>query len=183
MRECSRAKSRSTRASLIKKGRGEGAMRRIHFCGAVLVLAAAAAAYPAQAQRCVVGLDANGNPNGDCINSTSGGHDSGSYSDPSNGADANFFQSLFQFPVRAFAGAVAMPFCGIYALQGDEGRCFKRNAEGLVNTFPPAKLVPQGTSFFGQASNPSNVPVNSWTPTTATNPSSSAQAVSITRDS
>ena len=57
-------------------------MRRIHFCGAVLVLAAAAAAYPAQAQRCVVGLDANGNPNGDCINSTSGGHDSGSYFRP-----------------------------------------------------------------------------------------------------
>ncbi len=150
----------------------------------LLILGLAGFTHTAAAQRCVMGLDANGNPNGACRDwdSSSGSYDSRSYDDPSNGKNTNFIQSLFQFPMRAFAGAVAAPFCAVYAVQGDDGRCFRRNIEGLANTFPPSKLVPPGTSVFGQPANPSNVQVNSWTPTTATNPTSSAQAVSITRD-
>jgi len=149
----------------------------------LLLLASAGFINNATAQRCVMGLDANGNPNGACQDWSSSSSDRDTYSDPSNGANTNFFQSMFQFPVRALAATVAAPFCGIYAVQGDSGRCFKRNIEGLANTFPPAKLVPQGTSFFGQTATPPNVQVNARTPTTATNPTPSAQAVSITRDS
>lgn len=151
----------------------------------LLVLGSAGFTNSATAQRCVMGLDANGNPNGPCQDwsSSTSSYDRDTYSDPSNGKNTNFLQSLFQFPIRAFAATVAVPFCGIYAVQGDGGRCFQRNVDGLANTFPPAKLVPQGTSFFGQPATPPNVQVNSWTPTTATNPTSSAQAVSVTRDS
>lgn len=157
-------------------------MKCIHFCGLVLLLLATAAVYPANAQRCVMGLDAYGNPNGPCDTGGDSSYDSRDYSDPSNGKNTNFFQALVQFPLRVFVAGAAAPICALQAVGGDAG-CFKRSIEGVANTFPPAKLIPAGTSIFGQQANPSNVQVSPWTPTTATNPTSSAQAVSTARDS
>ncbi len=69
----------------------------------LLILGLAGFTHTAAAQRCVMGLDANGNPNGACRDwdSSSGSYDSRSYDDPSNGKNTNFIQSLFQFPMRA----------------------------------------------------------------------------------
>jgi len=133
---------------------------------------------------CVAGeyQDSAGNWHTEPCNSSGGGeYGNDEYSDPSNGKNANFIQSLFQFPMHVIAAGVAVPFCAVTL----NGPCIQRATDGVVNTFPPSKLLPQqqqddsnqqgsNTPFFGTGGSPNSnltsTALGSGAPLSATGP-------------
>ena len=125
--------------------------------------------------RCVVGEDANGNPNGAC--GTGSGSDDHDYA-PTGHLKAN----PLSFAVTGVAVTAAAPLCALQCALGDCS-CVGRSAQMLQDTNPLKGLMPApGTSLFNQPANPPNVQLNASTPTSATNPTASAQAVSNSYD-